>query len=145
MSAVDPFAYQPPTDEKAPMYAAIRAAEHSAIAELAMIFATDARVMTEPVPAQLWQGDHGAHHHDPSGYEAINRVCKVLHDVIQAFAPRCADRSTAERCARHARMLANEAYRVSAKPGTPAVLDVFRALRDARMWACAAIALDGAI
>lgn len=115
----DPFVYQPPNERTIPRYAAIRSAADEALAVVRR--AGDVERPT---------------------YAEINDACRGLHDTISSWCPSSADTSAALRCARIARMAANEAVTVR----DPEQID--RCLRLAidhvllaRWQACAAVAL----
>jgi hypothetical protein len=110
------FVYHAPTPATAPRYAAIRDAERACRDYIA---GTDGKDR-------------------PAAFAAINAACRNFATVIEAVAPKCADTTTAVRCVRLARMEANEAVATGAADGWRAMSD---ALRQARMWACAAVAL----
>lgn len=134
----DPFAYHAPTPITAPRYAHLRALEAAAADTL--------RKVAGPVcePNALMVGAVSAL--TPDDFASVNTACKALYDGILAVCPPSADRSAAERCVRLARMRANEAMVQARGPGvalTPSRIlnSAFEALRDARMQACAAVAL----
>lgn len=135
---IDPFVYRPPTPATAPRYAHLRALEAAA----ANTLRTVAGPIVEPNALMVGAGSNAT----PPDFSAVNTACKALYDGILAVCPPSADRSAAERCVRLARMRANEAMtqaRGHVDALTPArILDgAYEALRDARMQACAAIAL----
>lgn len=134
---VDPFTYRPPTPETGPRYAAIRAAAEAASAEIR-------RVLAHP----FWEGEHVAHYDPKPGYEAINTVCRDLHNVIDELAPAGALKTAALGCAQIARMAANDANTPSPEETELARFtrvrraDVALTQIDMARWqACAAIAL----
>lgn len=135
---IDPFAYRPPTPATTPRYAHLRALEAAAADTL--------RKAAGPVvePNALMVG--AAATATPADFAAVNAACKALYDGILAVCPASADRSAAERCVRLARMRANEAMvqargRVDALTPARILEGAYEALRDARMQACAAVAL----
>lgn len=120
----DPFTYIPPNETTAPKYAAIReatAAAEKTIAEA--LFDHDAN-KAERVPL----------------FAKIGAATKALHDCIEATCPAGPDTSAALRCARLARMAANEAI-VSEVNFDRARRLAFDQLLLARWQACAAVAL----
>lgn len=112
----DPFHYIAPTDATIPRYDAVRAAERAC-----------RQAITDTEYAER-----------TNAFNAINAACRDFAAVIEAQAPNCADRTTAIRCVRLARMEANEGVATGQERTCQAWHD---ALRQARMWACAAIAL----
>jgi len=110
------FTYHAPTPATAPRYTAIRDAERAC--------------------RDYITGTDGMDR--PAAFAAINAACRYFAGVIEQQAPKCADTDTAIRCVRLARMEANEALAAGSADGWRAMSD---ALRQARMWACAAVAL----
>lgn len=134
----DPFIYRPPTLATAACYAHLRALEAAAADTLRK----EAGPVCEPNALMVGAGSNAT----PADFAAVNAACKALYDGILAVCPPSADRDRAEADARLARMRANEAMTQARGPGdcsAPArILDsAIAALRDARMWACASIAL----
>lgn len=78
------------------------------------------------------------------GHEMVNEHCRSFYETILSEAPSCADRSTALRCVRHARMLANKAVTENNSSSAGLVAEASAAIRDAGMWANAAIAIGDA-
>jgi len=135
---IDPFIYRPPTLATAPRYAHLRDLE----AETADILRTVCGPVVDPNTIMV----HANHHATPGDYAEVSAACKDLYDGILAVCPPNDDRDRAEADARLARMRANEALsraRVTGDCFAPSrILDgAIAALRDARMWACASIAL----
>ena len=121
----DPFTYIPPNETTAPKYAAIR----------------DATTAAEHAIGDAFF-DHGAGTLDrPALHAKIGAATKLLHDVIEATCPPCADTSAALRCVRLARMAANEAL-VSVVHDERARQIAIDQLLLARWQACAAVALE---
>jgi hypothetical protein len=114
----DPFEYQPPTPETQPRYEVIRAAESRCRQCIA-----DALDATSGVT-------------NPVRYGLINAACRDFHAVILEQAPAGGDRDAACRAVRLSRMQANEMVANGVLLAKPP-----EALVDARMWACAAVAL----
>ena len=116
------FTYHTPTEDTAPRYKAIRAAEFKCAADI-----DDAL------------GNYIGH----AAHERINAACKDFAIVIDAQAPDCADKSAAIRCVRLARNAANEA--IVARTDHAADLRVMCAqnLTAARFQANSAIACGG--
>lgn len=134
----DPFAYHAPTPATTPRYAYLRALELAAADTLRKVCGP----VVEPNALMVGAGSNAT----PPDFAAVNAACRALYDGILAVCPPSADRSAAERCVRLARMRANEAMvqaRGHVDALTPARIlnGAFEALRDARMQACAAIAL----
>lgn len=134
----DPFAYRPPTPATAARYAHLRALEAAAADTLRK----QAGPVCEPNALMIGAGSNAT----PGDFAAVSAACKALYDGILAVCPPSADRDRAEAGVRLARMRANEAM-AQARGPTDAfvpsrILDgATAALRDARMWACASIAL----
>jgi hypothetical protein len=74
----------------------------------------------------------------PVAYAAVNSAAEDFHGTIARLAPDCADKTVALRQVRLARMWANEALSTWSEHGFRRALDC---ALEARMWACAAIAL----
>lgn len=137
---MDEFTYHAPDAVTMPKYEAIRSAEEAARRVI------DAALRASYTP-ETRQGLH----------DAVNVACLSLAKVIDAEVPGCADKTVALRCVRHSRMTANEALVKGA--GSTALLEamlgggghatrlttrVSELLLDARMWGCAAIAIEHA-
>lgn len=125
------FTYHAPTDETAPKYAAIRAAENAVIADIT-------QTIYENVETSVL-------------HDQINRSTRRFAEVIDEQAPDCADKDAAIRCVRLARNLFNEHAAQAALPTAQQswgdVRVLFRAaeleLAKARMQASGAIACGG--
>ncbi len=115
----DPFHYIPPSPTTAPKYAAIRDATNAA----------DEAIAGALFDFDVSKADKAA------CFDTICAAAKSLHDVIEATCPPSADTTTAIRSVRLARMRANESVTSVIE------LDWRSLLTDARMWACAAVAL----
>ena len=76
-------------------------------------------------------------------FDKINAACRAFAEAIDRLAPECADKTAAIRCVRHAKMLANEAI-ANWPVDTGAGASWAAAIRDARLWANAAIAIGDA-
>lgn len=136
---IDPFVYRPPTPITAPRYTHLRILEAAATDTL--------RDVCGPAVNPNALLVHAGSKATPDDFAAINAACKALYDGILAVCPPGPDRDRAEADVRLARMRANEALsqvRVVGDCFAPArILDgAIAALRDARMWACAAIAMS---
>lgn len=134
---IDPFVYRPPTPITAPRYAHLRKLEAGALNTL--------RTVCEPVVERGAIMTEVGPNATPADYAAVNDACKALYDGILAVCPPGADRDRAEADVRLARMRANEAMAQSAGPSSlittlRIAMNAEKALRNARMWACAAIA-----
>lgn len=121
------FTYHPPTDETAPKYAAIRAAEAACFA----------------VFDAAWSGSM-----DNRAYGPVNEACRAFAVAIDENCPDSADKSAAIRCVRLARNAANEelAFLIQSggSGGNPALeTQANDNLRAARWQANAAIACGG--
>ena len=129
----DPFRYIPPTDQTAPLHAAVTAAER-ACAD------TIGRILT----GAPWLGEHSGHFVAADACDEICAACMAFFREIQRCAPPGADRDAAERCVRLARMHANSGVRADGD----ALRDAHRRAMDnvisAGMQARAAIALGSA-
>lgn len=122
----DPFVYIPPNDTTAPKYAAIRAAwDH------ALTVCRDA-VVDDCDPQQR--------------HKMVGDVTRAFADAIESTCPPCADTSAAVRCARLARMAANEAIGCTLRGDDKGAAENDRRCADnliaARWQACAAVALE---
>lgn len=82
------FTYHPPTEETAPKYKSIRAAEYRCAEDIA---------------------DAGGNFTGAEAFSRINAATRTFAEVIDANAPDSADKSAAIRCVRIARNCANEA------------------------------------
>lgn len=124
---IDPFEYIPPNEITAPKHFEINAA-HKTCCD------TFGHVLT----GAPWLGDPQVAH------DSITGAARTFFRTVQAHAPPSADRASAERCVRLARMHANEAIR-SPTPADAAnsIRRAYDALADARLQANAAIALEG--
>ena len=69
-------------------------------------------------------------------YRIINDACRAFHDVILRECPPSADTTTAARNIRLVRMMANEDVKTGNRTGLDSLITT------ARLWACAAIALN---
>lgn len=116
------FTYHAPTEETAPKYAAIRAAEEACLFGLAYAAA-----------------DEGPNH---VRFDNINASCAKFADVIDAQAPDSADKSAAIRCVRLARNAANEAI-VNPKDAGRLMAMAKTEIQKARWQANSAIACGG--
>ena len=114
------FTYHAPTDETAPKYAAIRAAEARAV---------------ETITMALDEGRGAA-------YDLINEACRAFAMVIDEQAPDSADKGAAIHCVRLARNAANEAVIDPAGAGRLQAV-AFTEIQKARWQANAAIACGG--
>jgi len=123
------FTYHPPTATTMPLYAAVRKAE------------VQASVLIETALSASAGPNFGLITAAALDYAAV--ICEV--------APNCDDRAAALRAVRLARMAFNEAavgahggeYRHDAAvQSSPLLQRVAAALREARWWACAAIATN---
>jgi hypothetical protein len=124
----DLFTYHPPKGDQPERYKAIRDAE------------TDARLMPLPTPDTTTEDARYL-------YSVVNWNTKAFADTIEALSPPSADRTTAIRCVRLARMLMNEAITWASvhrdlTEGRRLQALAMDELMKARMWACAAIALN---
>jgi len=125
------FTYRAPTDETAPKYAAIRAAENAVLLDIT-------QTIYENVETSVL-------------HDQINRSTRRFAEVIDEKAPDCADKTAAIRCVRLARNLFNEYAAQSTlsrdQQSWSDVLAPFRAaeleLAKARMQANSAIACEG--
>ena len=116
------FTHHPPTDETAPKYAAIRAAEEACLFGLSFAFA-----------------DEGPDH---VRYDNANAACAAFANVIDAQVPDCADKTAAIRCVRLARNAANEAI-ANPKDGGRLMAMAKTEIQKARWQANSAIACGG--
>lgn len=123
----DLWTYRPPTEETAPKYATIREAAATAQNTIDAFLA----------------GRHVT-------FEDVKVVTLGLARLIEEYAPDCADRTTAIRQCRLARMAMNEAVALrkngAARPPSHEMQSAIihaavQALLEARWWACSAIAL----
>lgn len=125
------FTYHAPTDETAPRYAAIRAAENAVLLDIT-------QTIYENVETSVL-------------YDQINRSTRRFAEVIDEQAPDCADKDAAIRCVRLARNLFNEYAAQAAFPKAQQSWGDARALfgaaelelTRARMQASGAIACGG--
>lgn len=117
------FTYHPPTEETAPRYKAVRAAELRCAMDLDDAIADDC--------------DRSIR------FDRVNKATRTFAEVIDANAPDCADKSAAIRCVRLARNAANEA--IVAEPDHAGDLRVMcgQNLTAARFQANSAIACNG--
>ena len=123
------FTYHPPTGTTTPLYAAVRKAEVQA----SVLIETAVRAGAGP------------------NFGLITAAAMDYAVVICEVAPNCDDRAAALRAVRLARMAFNEAaisahggeYRHNAAvQSSPLLQQAANALREARWWACAAIATN---
>lgn len=122
---LDEFVYHPPNSVTAPRYKAIREQEQRTVARVQDAISGDLTLQQT--------------------FDEINRSTKEYYDLLTAVVPECSDKDTALRCVRLARMALNESVVTShmAQPGfTPPRLIGLDSLREARWWACAAVALN---
>lgn len=127
------FTYHPPTEETAPKYAAIRAAEEACHVSIA--FAKKRKVCSdEGIPADAGVVDL---------YAEINRRTRCYAEVIDASAPDSADKAAAIRCVRLARNAANEAVTLNLLGDAFLWTQAQEQLRLARFQANSAIACGG--
>ena len=122
------FTYHAPTEETAPKYAAIRAAEAACL----------------KVIEEAWSGPTT----DRTAHDRVNAVMRAFAEVIDKYAPDSADKTAAIRCVRIARNAANEELVLiqssGGSGGNPAVeRQVNDNLRAARWQANSAIACGG--
>ena len=124
------FTYHPPTEETAPKYAAIRAAEE---AVHALFYRIRSRDLPDAMPLS------------PAVCDLVNAATRTFAEVIDANAPDSADKSAAIRCVRLARNGANETIMVSLRgPFMGDPLDMAREeIIKARWQANSAIACNG--
>lgn len=113
----DPFHYIPPTPTTAPKYAAIRTGESNARDRIGIALN----------PANNFDRQ--------AKFDHICEACREFADLIESTCPQSADTTTAIRSVRLVRMRANESVTSVVE------LDWRTLLTDARMWACAAVAL----
>jgi hypothetical protein len=108
------FTYHPPTEETAPKYAAVRAAEEDCHVTIGHLFSKG------PNGPQVWDPEQvnvvlmGGN--KALGYAEVNRATRALAEAIDANAPDSADKSAAIRCVRLARNAMNEAIATSNYP-----------------------------
>lgn len=125
------FTYHAPTDETAPKYAAIRAAENAVLLDITQTVYENVDVV------EL--------------HNQINRSTRRFAETIDEMAPDCADKTAAIRCVRLARNLFNEYAAQAALPQAQQTWSDVRVLFSvasvellkARMQACSAIACAG--
>lgn len=138
----DSFVYSPPTSATSARYAHLRDLEAAAIDALRDVCGP----AVDPNAIMVYANRHAT----PGDYAEVSAACKDLYDGILAVCPPSADRDRAEADVRLARMRANEALsrarvtaRVTGDCFAPSrIFDgAIAALRDARLWACASIAL----
>lgn len=118
------FGYHAPTDETAPKYAAIRAAEESCVHGFNHVNAC----IDEPATV---------------GYDNINACARAYAVAIDMHAPDSADKTAAIRCIRIARNAANEAVTKAGGERGRLFAIANTELQKARWQACSAIACDG--
>lgn len=117
------FTYHPPTEETAPKYAAIRAAEAACAHGLTMGIG----LVDEPPHVRFGH---------------INSACEAFAVAIDEQAPDSADKSAAIRCVRLARNAANEAVVDAAGAGRLQAMALTE-IQKARWQANSAIACGG--
>ncbi len=114
------FTYHPPNERTAPKYAMVREAE-----------ARFRNQLTDAVRLDV-------HLDNQMRHRLVNDACRAFYEAIEAVAPKSADTTTALRLVRLVRM------RINASIVTACGAETSAMIRDARFWACAAIALDDA-
>lgn len=138
------FQYHAPNDVTKPIFKAIREAETMAWATIHKAL-TDRHLGQDAgsalVEMTLSEEDQrkATAKRQQLRFEMINNACTVFYDIVEQQVPNCADRTVALRQIRLARMLANEAVHGGCTPERAR-----DALQEARMWACAATAIENA-
>lgn len=136
MSAIDDlFTYHPPNERTLPKFKEIREAVDNALDALRA--AMDPHTLLRAGHPDYSPGSIQA------SFNSINTTCRDLYQTIAGLAPPSADTTTALRAIRLVRMRLNE-HLVAGTPQHVAIADVEGLLRDARMWANAAIAIHDA-
>ncbi|CAB4203497.1 hypothetical protein UFOVP1382_113 [uncultured Caudovirales phage] len=121
MSTIDDlFTYHAPNERTGPLYAAVGAAELDLRRALQHVTNPDCNLTKQ------------------ARFDMTNDACRAFYTVIESQCPPCADTTVALRTVRLVRM------RVNSHLQTGMTDDVSSLIRDARMWANAAIAIDDA-